>query len=208
YNALKQRYPEEQDVYNKFYEDIDIALVADSIVVRAKHLREIVHLGEQSNIYAKDQVYSSTFYKVDNIEAVTLVPYKKKYRTIKVTDFKESFDKNSFVFYDDTKVINFLYPAIMPGAHTLLKYDENIKDARFVGSFLFKSYMPIVHGKYTITVDKDIKIDIQLLHDPDKSVKISEENIGSKIKYSYEVFNSEKNKYESGSPNVKYYTPH
>lgn len=208
YNILKEKYPEDQVVYNKFYEDIDIAVVADSIVVNSRHKKEIVHLGEKSNIYAKDQIYSSLFYKISNIEAGTLIPYKKKFKSIKVTEFKESFDKDSYIFYDDTKVINFIYPAITRGVHTILEYDETIKDARFVGSFLFQSYVPIVHGRYTVTVDKGIKIDIQLLNDAAKEVKVSQENMGSRIKYIYEVFNIDKVKHESGSPTIKYYTPH
>ncbi len=208
YHAYKTKYPENQAVFDKYYEDMDIALVADSVCVRSRHYKEMVHLGDQSSIFAKDKIYSSLFYKVSDIQASTRVPYKKKYKTIKVTDFRESFDKNSQVFYDDTKVVSFMYPAIVPGAHTVLEYSETITDPRFLGSFMFGNYLPIAHCKYTITVDAGIEIDFKLMNDPEHQVKVSKQSLGKRTQYVYEVFNSENIQSESDAPNVKYYAPH
>ena len=208
YLALKSKYPEEQAVYYKYFEDVDIALVKDSLVVKSKNYQEMVHLGTKSSYFARDQVYSSLFYKIDKIEAYSLIPNKKKFKKIKVTEYKETFDKNSSIFYDDSKYITFFYPAIEAGTHTVLEFDETITDARFVGSFLFSRHIPIVHGKYTLTVDSGVEVNLKLLHDTGNKVKISKENVGARIRYTYEVFDSEKIKSESRSPSVRYYTPH
>ncbi|MBW3546439.1 MAG: transglutaminase-like domain-containing protein, partial [Bacteroidetes bacterium] len=207
YTSLKEKYPQEQAVYWKYYEDLDISLQGDSLWVQAANYREMVHLGEMSNIFAKDVVYTSYFYKVDNIEAATLLPNKKKFKKIKVTDFKETFDKNSQVFFDDTRLITFVYPAIEPGAHTVLSYNESIKDARFISSFFFKSHLPMVHGRFTLTLDPGIEVDLKLMHDT-QQVKVRKEQAGNRVKWIYEVFDSEKIKSESNSPNIKYHTPH
>lgn len=208
FRALKVKYPEEQAVYNKYYEDLDISVVADSIVVKSRHYKEMVHLGDQSSMFAKDNIYSSMFYQVDNIKASTLIPHKKKYKSLEVKEFKETFDKNSQVFYDDTKIINFIYPAVEPGVHTVLAYQETITDPRFIGSFLFNSYLPVVHGRYTITLDKGIEVDLKLLHDPQQMVKVKTEKVGSRTRHVYEVFDREKIKRESKTPNPRYYTTH
>lgn len=208
YTALKQKYPEEQAVYWKYYEDIDISMRADSLLVKSKNYKEMVHLGDRSTIYAKDVVYASYFHQVSNIQAATLLPNKKKFKTIKVTDFKETFDKNSQVFYDDSKLITFMYPAIEPGAHTVLEYEEKIRDARFMGSFFFSNHLPMVHGRFTLTLDPGIEVDLKMLHDPGQKIKVSKDKVGTRIRYVYEVYDSEKFKAESQAPAIKYYTPH
>ncbi|EMR03940.1 DUF3857 domain-containing protein [Cesiribacter andamanensis] len=208
YTALKQQYPEEQAVYWKYYEDIDISVQADSLLVRTKNYKEMVHLGDMSQVFAKDVVYASYFHQVSNIQAATLLPNKKKHRTLKVTDFKETFDRNSQVFYDDTKLITFMYPAIEPGAHTVLQYDELLRDARFIGSFFFSSNAPLAHGRFTLTLDPGIEVDLKLRHDVENKVKVTKEKVGARTRYVYEIRNSEKYKSESSAPTIKYYTPH
>ena len=208
YTDLKQKYPQDQAVYLKYYEDIDISVQADSLLVQSKNYKEMVHLGDMSSIYAKEAVYNSYFHKVSNIQAATLLPHKKKFKKIKVTDFKETFDRNSQVFYDDTRLITFMYPAIEPGAHTVLEYDEKIRDARFLGSFFFVNNAPMVHARYTLTLDQGIEVDLKLLHDHQNLVKVKKEKTGTRTRYLYEVFDSEKFKYESSTPSIKYYTPH
>jgi hypothetical protein len=208
YHSLKQKYPQEQAVYWKYYEDLDISVQADTLLVQAKNYKEMVHLGDMSNVYAKDVLYASFFHKVSNLRAATLLPDKKKSKKIKVTEFTETFDKNSQVFYDDTKLITFMYPAIEPGAHTVLEYDEQIKDARFIGSFFFNNRVPMVHGRFSLTLDPGIEVDLSLLHDTDKKVKVSKEKVGARTRYVYEVFDGEKFKSEGSAPTIKYYTPH
>jgi hypothetical protein len=208
YTRLKEKYPEEQAVFWKYYQDVDISLQADSLLVKTKNYKEMVHLGEKSSIYAKDAVYASYFHQVSNIQAATLLPNKKKFTRLKVTDFKETFDKNSQVFYDDTKLISFMYPAIAPGVHTVREYDEILKDARFISSFFFSNYVPMVHGRFTLTLDQGIEVDLKLQHDPEGRVKVSKEKVGSRVRWVYEITEGEKYKTESSSPNIKYYTPH
>ena len=208
YTTLKSKFPEEQAVYNKYYEDVDISIVDDSLVVKSRHYKEMVHMGSMSHIYARENIYSSLFYQVGDIQASTLIPHKRRYKKLKVTEMKETFDKNSQVFYDDTRVITFMYPAIEPGVHTVLEYEETIKDPRFAGSFFFSNNARIVHGRYTLTMDEGVEVALKLLHDNDKRVKISKEKVGSRIKYVYEIFDSERIKSESNTPGIKYYTTH
>ncbi len=96
-----EKYPEDQAIFLKYYEDIDIKISGDSLIVSSKHLKETLHLGSKSNVYAKDGIYSSSFYKNEKISARTLIPEKRKFRVIEVTEFKASFDKSSSVFYGD-----------------------------------------------------------------------------------------------------------
>ena len=163
----------------------------------------MLHLGNQSSVYAKDAIRSSSFFQTQNISAKTLVPEKKKYRAIEVTEFKESFDKSSSVFYDDSKSTNFIYPAIQPGAITVLEYKQKIKDPKFLTSFLFQNYLPVVHVKYTITADKGVDLKLEVLNDDESAITQIEESVGDRITYTFEAFNIEKLKYEENAPPIR-----
>lgn len=206
--TYSEKYPEDQAIFLKYYEDVDIKISGDSLVVSSKHLKETLHLGTKSNVYAKDGIYSSSFYKNEKIAARTLIPEKKKFKVIEVTEFKESFDKSSSVFYDDGKSINFIFPAVQPGAHTVLEYEQKIKDPKFIGSFLFQNYLPIVHSKFTVTIDQGIDIRLDIINNEDNLVKKKEEKVGNRIRYTFECNNAEKLKIEDDAPPIRFTAPH
>lgn len=196
-------YPEEQAIFLEHFESVDISIQGDSLVVTTTNKKQMLHLGNQSNVYAKDAIHSSSFFQTQSISAKTLVPDKKKYRTVEVTEFKDSYDKSSSVFYDDSQSTNFIYPAIQPGAITELQYTQRIKDPKFLTSFLLQNYLPVVHAKYTIIADKGVNLKLQVLNDKDKQVIQTEESVRNRVKYTFESKNIEKLKYEENSPPIR-----
>jgi hypothetical protein len=208
FGIYKQKYPEEQAVFLKYYEELDVKIVGDSLVVTSTNYKEMLHLGNQSNVYAKDGIHSSEFYQTLSIEAKTLVPDKKKFKTVMVTEFKETFDKNSSVFYDDTKYLNFIYPAIQPGVHTILEYTQRIKNPKFLGTFLFQNYLPIVHSKYTITVDNEIALKMKVINDLSGLITKKTELINGRTRYTFECENAEKLSFEKDAPPIRFSAPH
>ncbi|MEO1049136.1 MAG: transglutaminase-like domain-containing protein [Bacteroidota bacterium] len=208
FEKYKAAYPDEQVIYLKRYEEADISIVGDSLRIVIKHYEEMLHLGENSTVYAKDKVYSSHFSRVDNLVARTLIPVKKKYKPIPVTDIKESFDSESYVFYDDSKYLNFIYPAVQQRAKTTLAYDEVIKDPHFLGSYFFSTYLPIVHSRYSITVDNGVELQFKYFNGADVSAISSEKSEGGRTTYTFEMKNVDKEKYESNAPTFNYRAPH
>ncbi len=208
FNAYHEKYPDEQAIFLKYYQDVDIKIVGDSLNVKSSYTRETLHLGTQSNVYAKDGIYSSSLYEIQNINARTLVPEKKKYRTITVTEFKESYDKNSSVFYDDSKYINFFYPAVQPGARTILEYQHKLTEGRFLGSFLVQNYLPVEHSRFTITADKDIELKIDILNNQKGLIKTNEVEKGGRVTYIFEAFDVDNLKVEEKAPPIRYSAPH
>ncbi len=206
--AYKAKYPDEQAIFLKYYQDVDIKIDGDSLKVNSHYTRETLHLGTQSNVYAKDGIYSSSLYEIQNISAKTLVPEKKKYKSIPVTEFKESYDKNSSVFYDDSKYINFFYPAVQPGARTVLKYQHKLNEARFLSSFLVQNYLPVEHSRYSITVDKGIELRLEVLNDLEGQVRQSKTDTGDRIIYTFEAFGVDNLKVEDKAPPIRHTAPH
>lgn len=205
---MREQYPKELAIFLNYHEEMDISVKGDSLRIKSTNYRETVHLNDQSSIYAKNQLYSSSFNKLGEVKAYTLVPNKNRFKKMAVTDFKETYDKNSSVFYDDTKVVNFVYPAVQANAHTVLEYDESITDPHFVGSFYFQSYLPIEHARFTLVVDKGINVKPQLHNTDSIDLKVSEKDLGNRTMYVYEAFRCKKFKHEDEAPNIKYTMPH
>ncbi|ADR20161.1 transglutaminase domain-containing protein [Marivirga tractuosa DSM 4126] len=207
-NKLKKSYPNEQAVFNKIALDLEIIMEKGKPVIKAKNYEEIIHLGAYSNQYTTNKIYTNSFETINDIEAFTEVPYKNRTKTFKVDEFKESFDKNSSVFYDDTKVLNFIFPGIQSGSKTILEYTRTLSEPRFAPGFYFQSYLPIVNATYTIEVDKQIDVEFDLRNTEGHDLKISKEESRNKIKYTYNVKNISKYKIENNTPDVKYFIPH
>ncbi|MEQ8926959.1 MAG: DUF3857 domain-containing protein [Fulvivirga sp.] len=204
----KDKYPEDQAIFLKQFEEVDIKIIGDSLKVVTTNTKEILHLGSQSSVYAKDAIHSSSFFKTENIQAKTLVPEKRKYKILEVTDFKESYDKNSSVFYDDSKSIKFFYPGVQEGAITSLKYDQKIIDPKFLTSFLFQSYLPIAHSKYVIVADDGVELKLDILNDEKSIVQKKEEDLNGRKKYTFEAFDVPKLKFEDDAPPIRYSGTH
>ncbi len=206
WESLMAKYPDEIAIFLQYDEHVDIDFSGDSVIITSNIYRDMLHLNDQSNIFAKSRIYSSEFIRVSDIDARTLVPYKKKYKTLKVTRFTESNDDLD-VFYDDTKYISFIFPAVQPKARTLLGYKERITDPHFLSGFYFTSYAPIVEAKYTIRHHKNISIAAQIIN-PDPGIKYEEHDEGDyKVKTWY-MKDVPKRVSEKNAPSFQYIYPH
>lgn len=205
YNFYKEKYPDEAAVYLQKKEEVDYSIVNDSIVTTIKVYVELLQLGNNNLRHASDQVFSSTFSKVSGLKAYTLVPGKKKYERYDVIDFKESYHKDSHVFYDDSKEIAFTYPAMQKGVKTVVEYTRTCKDPKMMGKFFFDTYIPVEKATYKIVYDNEITINPQLFND--KNINISTEKKRLSDLRSEMIFKAstvEKIKFDVRSPSYNY----
>ncbi|QCK16798.1 DUF3857 domain-containing protein [Mangrovivirga cuniculi] len=208
-SRLKEVYPESQVIFLKYFADIDISVKGDSLFVEKKNFENTFYLGNQVSQFAKDRIYSSSFYELKDIEAYSLVPSGRKYKKAKVESFKESFNKNSDFFYDDFKTINFVFPGIEQNAQSVLSYTEIYEEPRFGDKFFFQSGMPVDHARFSVTVDDEIDIEISRFNFDDFDIQVSEEKLkGDRTRYIFESREIQKWETESSSQGISYYAPH
>jgi transglutaminase-like putative cysteine protease len=205
---LKKQYPGEKAVYLELRQDLTVEIRNDSVQVLARHHADMLHLDEQSAMYANDRVYSSHFNRVQKLEARTMVPNGEKFKTVKVTEFKDKFEIQSGVFFDDTRSISFSFPAITPGARTVSDYTVRHVDARFVMPFFVGSYVPVKHAELTITAPKGTRIGYKTFHAENTPIKYSKEEKGSTVVYRWTADNLPSPPREDDGPESSYYLPH
>jgi len=202
------KYPDDPAIFLDYREHMYLSVVNDSLKIKIDHYEEVLHLSENSKMYAQGKIYSSSFVRVSDVTAQTLVPGKKKYEPIPVTEFKESFDKDSYVFFDDVKYINFFFPALQPGAKTQLSYTETITDPHFLGSYRFKSYLPIQSSSLAITFDEGIDIDFQIYNDTDGTITKTEKASHGQRTITFSKKEIPKLKFEANAPPLNFEEAH
>lgn len=205
FNFFKEKYPDEAAVYVSKTETVDYSVVNDSIITIIKSRIELIHLGDNNARHSSDEVFSSSFSEVSDIRAYTLVPGKKKYTKISVEEFKESFDKDSYVFYDDTKEISFTYPAVQKGVKTVLEYTRRVKDPKLMGLFYFNSYIPIDKAAYEVNYDNEITVRPQFFNNEDFDISTEEKKLSaSRSSVIFSASDIAKIKFDSQSPSYSH----
>jgi transglutaminase-like putative cysteine protease len=205
---LKKQFPGEKAVYLEMRQDLTVEIRHDSVQVLARHHADMLHLDEQSGMYANDRVFSSHFNRLQKLEARTMVPSGEKFKPVKVTDFKDKFEMQSGVFFDDTRSTSFSFPAVTPGARTVTDYTVRHPDARFVMPFYVASYVPVKHAELTITAPKGVRIGYKTFHAENTPIKYSRQEKGDQVIYRWTADNVPSPPRDDHGPEASYYLPH
>ena len=204
YNA---EFPDEQMIRLKSEKIISIKIVDGKINIQQENFEEDIYMNESASYGSKGSVSSSSFFELENLEASSFQYENGKYRESKVENFSNK-DEINESFYDDVKTHNFIYPKLKKGSKTSLKYTENIKDPRFLSSFYFGSFFPIVNNKVVIIADKEISLRFKEFNTENVDIAFSEREKKGQIIYTWELNNTEKYEYEESVPSYKNILPH
>ena len=195
-------------MYLEYRQDLTISLKGDSVQVLARHHYDMLHLDAQSAMYANDKVYSSHFSRLQKLEAQTMVPVGNGYKAVRVTSFKEKFEMQPGVFFDDTRSTTFSFPAVAPGARTVSDYTVRLPDARFLMPFYVGSYVPTRHAELTITAPKSVKISYKIFHAEQTPIAFTTQEKGGSVVYRWTADNLPSPPREDEGPESAYYLPH
>lgn len=180
----------------------------DSLRVTEHHKEEILYLKDNGEGLAMNRIYGSHFEKVEKMQARTLVWEKSRYKKVAVSDFQKKKNQDNSIFYDDSHYYTFNFPSIASRNRTVLEYSTQIKDPRFISSFIFSSYIPQVLVKYTIKVHKSVEIHFEILNDEKKEISYNSYQKGDYIHHEWTGQNLPSLRADADSPSIKYYAPH
>lgn len=205
---MQAQFPGEKAVYLDYRTDLTLELKGDSVLILARHHQDMLHLDAQSVAYANDRVFNSHFSRLQKLEARTMVPAGNSYKAVKVTDFKEKFELQSGIFYDDTRATTFSFPAVSPGARTVTDYTVRHPDPRFLVPFYFGAHVPMRHAELTITAPRSIKVNYKLFHVENTPINFTKQEKGNLITYRWTAENLPSPPRDDDGPEAAYYLPH
>ena len=207
YDQYKSRYPEDLAIFVHRGEVLNIVPVGDSLKIFSDVFEEVVHLKEQSEVYASKRVYGSHFNQVENLKAKTLLWERNRYKEVSVSEFKKNSDRGQGVFYDDSYYYSFNFPSVGLRNRTQLEYREQLKDPRFLAGFIFSSYLPQAKVTYTIKTTKDVELFHEIVNDPEEKIKFRRSEKGSTVIYEWTGLDIPSVKSEERSPSIRYNAP-
>ncbi|MEQ8471282.1 MAG: transglutaminase domain-containing protein [Marinoscillum sp.] len=206
--SYTSKYPLNNAVQLVKSEVIDLSIQGDSLVANSDVYEEIIYLSDNPSGYSRERIYSSGFTRVDNIEAYSLIPGKRKYDQLKVENMKDSYEMESFVFYDDGREITFNYPSLVKGSKSTLKYKRHYLDTRIINMFFFQSYLPIERAEYKIVYDPQIEVAAEIFNDPKGLVEVKRATTkDGRKEISCVVHNAPKIKLDHNSPSYQSIVP-
>lgn len=208
YEYYKGKFPDEAAVYVERSETMTILPEADSLRIYTDVTEDLLLLKGEADIFSGKRVYGSHFSQVNNLKAKTLVWDKNRYKEMNVSDFKKNSDRDAGIFYDDSYYYSFNFPSVSSRNRTLLEYRENLKDSRFMGGFIFASYMPQGKTSFTIKTTKDVELFTEVKNDPDKKIQFKKTEKGNNVTYEWSAQDLAKSRAEDESPSLRYYAPH
>ncbi len=208
FEEMKAKYPTEMAVYLDLHQEVKLDIEGDSLLITVDEYQDRLHLDDRSKALASDKIFLSHFKELLLLEAETLVPNKKRFKSIKVTDYKEKNETSSGIFYDDFRSKTFVYPAVAPGVITRLHEKQALTNPRFLTSFYFGSFLPVRKTYLKITFHKDIDLQVKKFNTENIDFKFTEESKGNYKIYTWEASDLEGYEIESRAPKSNYYLPH
>ncbi len=200
-------YPEESAVITDYWREVRMEIVGDSLQILVEQYEERLIL-DQVGGWGKDRVYSSSFRAVEDLKAYTLVPSKKKYKQVDVTDFKRSFDRDTYVFYDDTEIISYNFPEVNVGCKVVTRHTWKVTDPHLLGQFFFQSYVPVAKARFTVVVPEGVEIQ-EGMYGPAASemIQFQQSSRDGQRVYEFRAESLPAIEYEEDNPSFNYLSP-
>ncbi len=208
HTAIQNELKGENAVFLKRKESAEIFFDKEQLKIRTKVMEDLLILNDKGSIYNERSVYFSHFQEIKDLDAKTLIPEGKSYRTVRVSDFTKKNDVSSGVFYDDHQAINFTFPGLKAGARAIYSYEEIQAEPRFFGIFFFGSYIDSKEAELEVLVPSNVKIKYRLFGSGTEKVVFKEIKTKKYTILSWKAKDMKKFDTAPGAPNIRYHTPH
>ncbi|HEX8059431.1 MAG TPA: DUF3857 domain-containing protein [Cyclobacteriaceae bacterium] len=208
YKTLNQKFPGEPAVYVERSEVLNLVLEGDSVRAWSDLTQDMLHLKDQTDMFADKKIYGSSFTEIKDIKAKTLVWDKSRYKEMSVTSFKRNDSQSSGIFYDDSYYYSFDFPSVASQSRTLLQYREDIKDIKFISGYMMQSNLPHALSQYTIKASKGIEVSYKILNDRNNKIAFQKTEKGGFVYYTWTAKDLPSIEFDSKAPALSYFAPY
>ncbi len=160
-DSLLQRYAGEYGVMSEYTEHLTLEFdKSGQLTARGTTTKDILITNDKYNqFFNTGTVYHSYFNELKSLEAATLVPSGKGYKTIKSVQKRTVPSPSESVFYDDARETEVTFTNLGKGAITHLESETNYRDIRLLPRFYFQNYLPMATVTFKVTYPKDVHIE-------------------------------------------------
>ena len=204
--SIRALFPDEKAVLLNKILEYNITMKEGAPYVESNITQQIEYLSNNIPGYMGAYGFShSDFQQLVAYEAFTKTPNDKK---LKVSEFKTSTNKESFVFYDDVKETTFNFPSVEQGSVGNLHVSWLNKDPHLLSPYYFQSYIPVINSQLKITVSKDISLNYVLEGLDTSKIEVTIDNKRRERIYTFQYKNCPSDNRYGDAPEYPWYSPH
>ncbi len=158
--------------------------------------------------HSRESIYYSDFDKLQEFHAWTVVPHKKKHKTIYVTSTETQDIVQPGIFYGGYKRLEFVFPSLNQPCVGHLDYVKQISDPHLISPFYFDDYLQTTESVYSVTFPSDVKINPRIFGEQTEALSFEETNSGNKTTYKWTLRNVPAITREKNAPSRGSRSPH
>lgn len=203
----KDKYPDAEIACLKLQKKFNIEIKDEAPRVKYLSSEELIYLDKHLSGYNKKSVSSSKFLSLEQIKAEVKIPKGFDLKSRKIKDFTESGLSTDYIFYDDTKDINFDLGTLVPGAISKVDLEYNLSDLHILPVIYINPYINYEACEFELNYPKDVELNVQFLNIDSIDIEVNESLKSNVVKRTYTLKNLKARKSEFSSPNWRYFTP-
>lgn len=204
----KKQFPDFNELVLNDSQSYEFSIENDKIKVIQNNLYESLILNDNGILNNKESFSYSELVKLQSYDAFTLINDNGKEKKIKVTQTNEVQSGQSFVFYDDVKQRQLIFPNLEAGAKKVYNYQTQIEDPFLLHKFIFGGGLPIKNSTLEIKTEKNINIGFKIFNDSSNLIEFSKTEKKGKWIYKWTLKEVKPVKLEDNSPGFLYVIPH
>jgi transglutaminase-like putative cysteine protease len=207
FRMYKDQYPDDPYIVLKTEKHLEIGIQNGEPNITYSNSYKKFYLSDNANRFSSESVSHSDFRKLENLEAYTLTPKKRRYKEEEVESFSVSDLSGGSIFYDDSKKTSFDFPYIDKGYKSFYKSTFSITDPHMLPMFYIGSYTPVLEAVFTVKYDKGVEMEFTTLNMDSLDVEVNDEDLGNAVLRTWTIKDIPKMEYESGAPGALYFAP-
>lgn len=204
----KKQFPDFNELVLNDIQSYEFSIENDKIKVIQNNQYESLILNDNGILNNKESFSYSDLVKLKSYDAFTLINDNGKENKIKVTQTNEVQSGQSFVFYDDVKERQLIFPNLEAGAKKVYNYQTQIEDPFLLHKFIFGGGLPIKNSTLEIKTEKNITIGFKIFNDAANLIEFSKTEKKGKWIYKWTLKEVKPVKLEANSPGFLSIIPH
>ena len=206
--VYKKQFPDFNELVLNDSQSYEFSIESDKIKVIQNNQYESLILNDNGILNNKESFSYSDLVKLKSYDAFTIINVNGKENKIKVTQTNEVQSGQSFVFYDDVKERQLIFPNLEAGAKKVYNYQTQIEDPFLLHKFIFGGGLPIKNSTLEIKTEKNITIGFKIFNDTANLIEFSKTEKKGKWIYKWTLKEVKPVKLEANSPGFLYIIPH
>jgi hypothetical protein len=206
---VAERYKGENAVLLRHTEHVTITMENGAPRAVSRVEKEMLLLTDRApSLYNVSYVHHGFFHKLGDVEAVSLIPDQKGYRSVRARDMKTTRSEDDNIFYDDARQTAITHPALVKYAKTRVSYTMHHMDIHFLPVFFFQHSTPAVHMVFKITAPRNVRIG-HVMHGLNKGlVKYSVDEQRNTVTYTWTASDMPRFRSYGDAPSAGHLIPH